>query len=192
MHLAVSRLRRSVPVLGLAVLMTVVTACGTSSQTADTISPGTAPPVGTGHTTASDVTLKAAYVRQVGARVLLTGSGFALYMFVPDHRHGVTCTGLCAASWPPVREAAAGDVHAGSGVDATLLGRDRDPVGGTVVTYDHWPLYTYADDAQPGLAAGQGVDANGGFWYLMRPDGSPLVPSPQRATTAAPTTTSAS
>jgi hypothetical protein len=52
-----------------------------------------------------------------------------------------------------------------------------DPSGGRVVTYAGWPLYTYQSDVQPAIAAGQGVNLNGGYWYLLRPDGTPLVPA---------------
>ena len=38
-------------------------------------------------------------------------------------------------------------------------------------------LYTYQDDYQPGMVTGQGTNLNGGYWYLMKPDGMPLVPA---------------
>lgn len=186
------------PGLGMALLMTFVTGCGGGSGTAGPVLPGGITSVSGGHTTASDVDITTTNLRQVHATVLVTGAGYALYMYVPDHRSAVTCTGLCAASWPPVVEAAPSDVHGGRGVDAALLGAIHDPSGGTVVTYDHWPLYTYTDDVQPGFAEGQGVDANGGYWYLMRPSGAPLVPTgggsstPAAPSSAAPTTVPAS
>jgi predicted lipoprotein with Yx(FWY)xxD motif len=58
-----------------------------------------------------------------------------------------------------------------------LLGSDPDPSGGRVVTYDGWPLYTYADDVQPGQATGQDIDLNDGEWYVIRPTGQPLIPA---------------
>ena len=27
------------------------------------------------------------------------------------------------------------------------------------------------------MVTGQGIDNNGGYWYLMSPDGTPIVPS---------------
>jgi predicted lipoprotein with Yx(FWY)xxD motif len=104
--------------------------------------------------------------------------GYALYMFEPDAQRQVTCTGLCAATWPPVKISAGGRLVAGSGVRADLLGSDPDPSGGRVVTYDGWPLYTYSGDVQPGEDTGQGIDLNGGDWYLMRPSGKPLTEGP--------------
>jgi predicted lipoprotein with Yx(FWY)xxD motif len=129
------------------------------------------------------VTIDTAYMLQVQTRVLVDGAGFALYNFVPDHRRQVTCTGICADSWPPVRIAAGVRPHTGPGVEATLLGTDPNPSGGQVVTYNGWPLYTYADDPQPGIASGQGTDIDGGYWYLLLPNGTPLVPSEDAAPT---------
>jgi hypothetical protein len=60
-----------------------------------------------------------------------------------------------------------------------MLGLTGGPGGSDVVTYNGWPLYTYVADVQPGTASGEGINLNGGPWYLMRPDGSPLVPAGQ-------------
>jgi predicted lipoprotein with Yx(FWY)xxD motif len=110
-------------------------------------------------------------------RVLVDARGYPLYVYLPDHRRAVTCAAECAVAWPPVFVAHGGHVVLGPGVRAALVGTDPDPVGGTVVTYDHWPLYTYAGDTQPGFATGQGLDVDGGFWYLIRPDGATIVPA---------------
>ena len=121
--------------------------------------------------------------------MLVDGAGFALYNFEPDHRHQVTCTGTCALSWPPLRIAATVKARSGRGVDARLLGDDPDPSGGRVVTYNGWPLYTYADDPQPNVASGQGTDIDGGYWYLILPNGTPLIP-PDSAAATTPATDS--
>jgi predicted lipoprotein with Yx(FWY)xxD motif len=117
--------------------------------------------------------------RLPGAGVVLVSSGgYALYMFQPDDQRLVTCTGLCAATWPPVKISPGARLVAGPGVRASLLGTDPDPDGGHVVTYGGWPLYTYTGDVQPGQDTGQGIDLNGGPWYLMRPSGKPLTTGP--------------
>jgi predicted lipoprotein with Yx(FWY)xxD motif len=107
-------------------------------------------------------------------RVLVDDRGRTLYVFAPDARHHVTCTGACAGSWPPVFST--GTAKAGGGVTASLLGADPDPAGGSVVTYGGWPLYSYVADVAAGLATGQALDLNGGYWYAMAPDGTPVVP----------------
>lgn len=107
--------------------------------------------------------------------VLVNAQGQALYMFAPDSRQHITCTGVCAVTWPPLRLPAGARFAAGRGVSAALLGSDPDPAGGRVVTYDGWPLYTYVGDVQPGQTTGQAINLNGGDWYLMQPSGKPLT-----------------
>ena len=118
-------------------------------------------------------------VREVAGvgRVITDGGNRVLYMFAPDERERVTCHGVCAASWPPLRAGSgAAAVTAGDGVRPDLVGSVPDSEGGPVVTYAGWPLYTYLPD-RPGQATGQAIDVNGGYWYVMRPDGRPVVPA---------------
>jgi predicted lipoprotein with Yx(FWY)xxD motif len=103
--------------------------------------------------------------------VLVNAQGNVLYTFVPDNAKKVTCTGACAAIWPP--EKLSGSQAVGSGtVKASLLGADPNPSGGKVVTYAGWPLYTYVGDSGPGMANGQAKNLNGGLWYVISPSGT--------------------
>lgn len=119
------------------------------------------------------VTVLAKSLHGVGT-VLVNAGGYALYMFVPDGQRQVTCMNLCAATWPPVRLPSSAVLAAGPGAKSALLSSDPDPSGGRVVTYNGWPLYTYTGDVQPGQSTGQGIDLNGGDWYVLRPSGQPL------------------
>lgn len=103
--------------------------------------------------------------------VLVTNKGYALYTFPPDAASRVSCTGHCAFAWPPLFVSGRGTVAAGAGVRPGLLSTMPVPGGKRVVTYHGWPLYTYLGDAGPGRAAGQGLDEDGGDWYVMRPSG---------------------
>lgn len=149
---------------GLALVVCAVTGCGGSSARAGR------PVAAAG----SAVTIRVRSLPHVGT-VLVNSSGYTLYMFEPDARRRVTCIKLCPAVWPPVKISRGGRLVAGPGVRADLLGSDRDPSGGRVVTYNGWPLYTYVSDVQPGWDNGQGIDLNGGYWYVMRPSGEPLT-----------------
>ncbi len=104
--------------------------------------------------------------------ILVNSSGQTLYMFVPDKQSKVTCVGGCASVWPPVALTSGQSAVAGGTVKASLLGSDTNPSGGAVVTYNKWPLYTYVGDTAPGSANGQGLDINGGFWYVLSPSGA--------------------
>jgi predicted lipoprotein with Yx(FWY)xxD motif len=103
--------------------------------------------------------------------VLVDAKGRTLYMFVPDKRKKVTCVRTCAAVWPPVRLAKGAKPVAKGKAKASLLGSDRNPAGGRVVTYNRWPLYTYVADRAPGQATGQALNLNGGLWYVLAPSG---------------------
>jgi len=103
--------------------------------------------------------------------VLVNSKGLTLYMFVPDKRHRVTCVSTCAVVWPPVKLPKGARPLARGKAKQQLLGSDRDPAGGRVVTYHGWPLYTYVVDRKPGQATGQALDLNGGLWYVLAPSG---------------------
>ena len=103
--------------------------------------------------------------------VLVNSKGRTLYMFVPDKRSKVTCIGSCAAVWPPVKLPKGAKAVAAGKAKASLLGSDRGPAGGRVVTYNKWPLYTYVVDTAPGQAKGQALNLNGGLWYVLSPSG---------------------
>ena len=121
------------------------------------------------------VELKVAYFSDVRAKILVDGDGYALYVFAPDDRRAVTCSGTCALTWPPLTVPPGTRPATGQGVQPDLIGTDVGPGGTPVVTYDSWPLYTYSGDVQPGTASGQAIDLNGGAWYVIRPDGSPIT-----------------
>ena len=121
-----------------------------SANTAVKISTGTIPGLGT---------------------VLVDGRGRTLYMFVPDKQRHVTCVRTCAAIWPPVKLPAGGKPVAAGRAKASLLGSDKNPAGGRVVTYAGWPLYTYVSDTRARVATGQALNLNGGLWYVLAPSG---------------------
>jgi len=103
--------------------------------------------------------------------LLVNGAGRTLYIFVPDKRAKVTCLKGCAVAWPPVKLAAGAKAVAQGKAKAALLGSDPDAAGFRVVTYNHWPLYTWVGDTAPGKATGQALNVNGGLWYVISPSG---------------------
>lgn len=98
---------------------------------------------------------------------LVTEEGFVLYVFLPDEQGPSTCTGDCAAAWPPL--VADAEVHASDALDAEQIGTVERDDGSMQVTYFGWPLYTFVRDSEAGMASGQGV---GGNWYVIAPDGT--------------------
>lgn len=109
---------------------------------------------------------------------LTDGRGRALYMFSGDYRAtGIlpaasNCDDTCAQAWPPL--AAFGEVRAAARAMDGLLGRIQRTDGSPQLTYNGWPLYTSADDRDPGQPTGHGTHRFGGGWYLVTPQGTRL------------------
>jgi predicted lipoprotein with Yx(FWY)xxD motif len=100
---------------------------------------------------------------------LFDGRGFVLYAFTKDARGKSTCSGACAAAWPPyvVKQQA----RAGAGVTASLLGTARRADGSLQVSYAGRPLYYYVGDRSPGQILCQNVREYAGLWLLVRANG---------------------
>ncbi|HJQ50843.1 MAG TPA: hypothetical protein VJ838_10050 [Gaiellaceae bacterium] len=136
-------------------------------------SPGSAAPTGgvAGEQHfASGATVMTRKVSGLGV-VLVNSKGRTLYVFMKDAHSRVTCTGQCASFWPPLKWKSASKPTAGGTAKRSLLGTDKNPSGGRVVTYNKWPLYTYSGDSGAGQANGENQTLNGGKWYVISPKG---------------------
>ena len=98
--------------------------------------------------------------------ILTDGEGRALYLFTKDERNKSNCSGGCATAWPPLLTG--GDPQAGPGVNRGRLGMISREDGSAQVTYNGWPLYYHAKDAQPGDITGQD---RGGVWFVVHAAG---------------------
>jgi predicted lipoprotein with Yx(FWY)xxD motif len=97
--------------------------------------------------------------------VLADGEGRILYLFNPDAQGDPTCYDECADAWP----ALVGEVQAGDGVDASLLGSATRTDGAVQVTYNGWPLYYFSGDVAPGDTNGQGLND---VWWVVDATGN--------------------
>jgi predicted lipoprotein with Yx(FWY)xxD motif len=119
----------------------------------------------------TSVTVKTRTIKKLGV-VLVNSRGLTLYMFVRDRQKKVTCTSkACVTVWPPLKLKQGQKPTASGAAKQSLLGSDKNPRGGRVVTYNRWPLYTYFLDKKPGQATGQGLNQSGGKWYVLSPAG---------------------
>jgi predicted lipoprotein with Yx(FWY)xxD motif len=99
--------------------------------------------------------------------VLVDSNGMTLYLNTQDTATTSTCTGDCAATWPPLTST--GAAKAGSGVQSAQLGTLMVGNSDQVTYYGH-PLYTYSGDSAAGDTNGEGV---GGVWYAVSTNGQP-------------------
>jgi predicted lipoprotein with Yx(FWY)xxD motif len=132
---------------------------------------GTASSKAAAQNTAKAATVQTKTLKKLGT-VLVNSKGLTLYMFVRDKQKKVTCTSqACVIVWPPLKIKSGQSPTAGGAARKKLLGTDQSPKGYRVVTYNHWPLYTYYLDKKPGQTKGQGVNNSGGKWYVLSPSG---------------------
>jgi predicted lipoprotein with Yx(FWY)xxD motif len=104
---------------------------------------------------------------------LTNAAGITLYDFAADKGGTSSCYGSCATYWPPV--IASGTPEVSGAAMASLLGTTKRTDGTMQITYGGHPLYTYAADKAPGDTKGQGINENGGLWWLVGPDGTPIT-----------------
>lgn len=162
-----SMIRRKLALAGLmaAALALTLAACGGSTTT-------TTPAAGTTAAEESGPETIALADTTDPGKILVDGEGNTLYLFEADTSPTSTCTGDCAAAWPPVTTD--GTPEASDGVDAKLLDTTTRDDGSTQVVYNGHPLYYFSGDTSPGDMNGQGSDAFGAEWYVVGATGDKL------------------
>ena len=157
------------------------TACssgpGSSSTAAPAASSATAQPTSptaaaSASSSSASMTIDLSSVSGIPGKFLVDGQGRTIYLFEADKSTASTCSGACAAAWPPVT--ASGMPMAGSGVSQSLLGTTKRADGTEQVTYNGHPLYYFAADTGSGMAKGQGSKAFGAGWYVLDAKGSKI------------------
>ena len=111
-------------------------------------------------------------VSGIPGHFLADGQGRTLYLFEADKSTTSTCTGACAATWPPVTASAM--PMAGGGVSQSLLGTTKRADGTEQVIYNGHPLYYFAADTGSGMVKGQGSKEFGAGWYVLDAKGSKI------------------
>jgi len=110
--------------------------------------------------------------------ILATGDGYTLYDFVPDTPTSSACvSSSCVFLWPPLvlPSDQPPTVAHGKGLKQSLVNEIKRPSGAVQVTYGDHPLYTWNGDTKPGMVTGQAIDNEGGYWYVIAPDGKEIT-----------------
>jgi predicted lipoprotein with Yx(FWY)xxD motif len=105
--------------------------------------------------------------------ILVDSRGRTLYLWQADTGPKSTCSGACAAAWPPLLTT--GAPTAGGGAKASLLGTTKRSDGAEQVTYNQHPLYLFAGDTASGQTTGQGSTGFGAPWYVLAPGGKQIT-----------------
>src|SRR5215211_6204773 len=101
--------------------------------------------------------------------MLFSSEKQAIYIFERDPKGETVCYGECADAWPPVLTK--GKPKAADGVKPSLLGTVKRRDGKLQVTYAGKPLYFYSHE-EPAEVRCHNVNLNGGFWWVVGPDGT--------------------
>jgi predicted lipoprotein with Yx(FWY)xxD motif len=101
-------------------------------------------------------------------KLVVDSKGFTLYDFRKDKGTTSSCYGACAKFWPPLITTGSPEAE---GVPAGMLGTTKRKDGTVQVTFAGHPLYTFAEDKKPGEANGNDLEAFGGEWFALRPNG---------------------
>ena len=143
-------------------------ALGATALTLAACSQGTVTTLSAPPTTDPNVTL--GLIHSPAGSILATGSGNALYDFLPDTpTHSACINDGCVFQWPPLT--VNGPIRVGPGVNRSLVTTLKRPDGSTQLAYGGHPLYTYDLDVRPGVITGQAIDQNGGPWYVLNAAG---------------------
>jgi predicted lipoprotein with Yx(FWY)xxD motif len=144
----------------------VLAACGSSStNTAGTTASGSGSGDGEAETIGTASGDHGTY--------LTADDGRAVYLWMADKGSASSCSGACAAVWPPVLTD--GAPKASQSAVAADLGTLTRSDGKTQVTYQGHPLYYFASDTKAGQTNGQGSDGFGAKWWLLDPTGAAIT-----------------
>jgi predicted lipoprotein with Yx(FWY)xxD motif len=110
--------------------------------------------------------------------VLAGAGGKTLYLFEADKNGKPTCSGDCAAAWPPA--IASGKVSASGSADQSKVGT---VAGSKQLTYAGHPLYYYVKDTDAEDVYGNGVEAFGAEWYALTSSGANAEGAAAKSTT---------
>jgi len=91
-----------------------------------------------------------------------------VYLFEADKGPHSSCSGACAAAWPPV----IGTPEAAGQTSTAKLGTITRPDGTKQVTFNGHPLYFFVKDKDDGDTYGEAVKAFGAEWYVLSPAGT--------------------
>ena len=165
-------IRAAVPLLVLGIVLAACSggAYGGGSTTAPSQAPSAAgggTDYGRGGSSPAAAAAAVSLVDSSLGRILADGAGRTLYAFTPDSAGTSTCTGDCAANWPPLT--ADTPPSLGPGLDAAAFASITRSDGSKQVTFHDRPLYYFKGDAATGDTKGQGI---GGKWFVVGGDGS--------------------
>jgi predicted lipoprotein with Yx(FWY)xxD motif len=101
-----------------------------------------------------------------------------LYILTVEKGAKLKCTGSCLAHWIPVTvKSSVTSVSLGANVKGKI-GFVARSAGTKQVTFNSYPLYTFAGDSGPRQTHGEGAAFDGGKWYVVKASSSSASATP--------------
>jgi predicted lipoprotein with Yx(FWY)xxD motif len=100
--------------------------------------------------------------------ILVNGQGMTLYLLTSEAGGAVKCSGGCLGFWPPLTVPAGSTAPTAPSGANGKIGTITRSDGTVQVTYNGYPLYTFANDKAAGDTNGQGIQAFGGTWEVVQ------------------------
>ncbi len=116
--------------------------------------------------------------------ILVDSAGMTLYTLSSEAGGTIQCSADCLTFWPPLLLPAGTSAPAAPTGLIGTLGTVVRPDGTTQVTYNGFPLYTFAGDKAAGDTNGDGVVLGSGVWHVAAEAAS--TPSTPPSTGSAP------
>lgn len=124
------------------------------------------------------------------AGALVNQSSHSLYVLSSEKGGALKCAGACLSTWVPLEvSTSTTSVSLGAGVKGKIgfVARGKSK---KQVTFNSYPLYTFAGDSGARQSHGEGVKALGGTWTLVRAAATTASATPFAASAPkSPTTT---
>ncbi|MCW3026963.1 MAG: hypothetical protein JWN81_174 [Solirubrobacterales bacterium] len=158
-------------------------ACGSSSSGTTSSSSSGAGGSSSGQASGSAAVVKTASNATLGSTVLTNAQGLTLYSLSAEQGGKFICTSSsCTQIWHPLSAS-------GTPGGVASLGTVMRPDGTKQVTYKGMPLYTFAQDQQPGQAKGQGFK-DVGTWSAVTVSSAGATAPSTGTTSSTPTQSS--
>ncbi len=106
-------------------------------------------------------------------QILTDEEGKTLYFFSRDFKNTSNCQGGCLNAWPSFY---AEDLTLDEGLDEADFAIITRSNGEKQTTYKGWPLYYFANDTEPGMVNGEGVND---IWWVGKPDYTVMMANAQ-------------
>jgi predicted lipoprotein with Yx(FWY)xxD motif len=121
---------------------------------------------------------------------LVNGSSRTLYVLSSEKGAKIKCKSACLATWPPLLvKTSVTTISLGAGVKGKIgfVTRSKSM---KQVTFNSFPVYTYAGDTGTLQASGEGIQAFGGTWTLAKAKATSPSATAYAASGSSTTTTS--